>query len=157
MKINQCDENLTDKIYLIRHFSICCVTNIQPFVEGFLKKEMGLEGKVLDVKLTKKSLDKRECEELEMALQHKSKLHIYRELKWQFGFEKYLEYVKGTLLDCFNILFGYPWAVEELHRHANNRGGPQECPNCGACKELVEHVLVEYASYNSQRQSLWTT
>ena len=31
--------------------------------------------------------------------------------------------------------------------------GSQECPNCGACMESVEHVLFECASYNSQRQN----
>ena len=31
------------------------------------------------------------------------------------------------------------------------RCGSQECPNCGGCKELVEHVLFECASYDSQR------
>ena len=29
--------------------------------------------------------------------------------------------------------------------------GSQECPNCGACKESVEHVLFECASYDSHR------
>ena len=28
-------------------------------------------------------------------------------------------------------------------------GGSQECPNCGACEESVEHVLFAYASYDS--------
>ena len=32
-------------------------------------------------------------------------------------------------------------------------GGSQECPNCGACKESVEHVLFERVSYDSQRQN----
>ena len=41
---------------------------------------------------------------------------------------------------------------EELCRQAN-RGGSQECPYCGACKESVEHVVFECASYNSQRQN----
>ena len=27
----------------------------------------------------------------------------------------------------------------------------KECPNCEACKELLEHVLFECASYDSQR------
>ena len=31
-----------------------------------------------------------------MALQHKSKLRVYRELKRKIGYEEYLEYVKGT-------------------------------------------------------------
>ena len=31
-------------------------------------------------------------------------------------------------------------------------GGSQECPNCGACKESVEHVVFECASYDSQRK-----
>ena len=43
--------------------------------------------KVLDIKLIKKALDKRECEEYEIALQHKSKLIVYKELKWETGFE----------------------------------------------------------------------
>ena len=38
-----------------------------------------------------------------------------------------------------------------MGRHAK-RGGSQECPKCGACKESVEHVLLECASYDSQRQ-----
>ena len=46
-----------------------------------LKKEFDLQDKVLDVKLTKKNLEKRMCEEFEMALQHESKLCAYRELK----------------------------------------------------------------------------
>ena len=29
--------------------------------------------------------------------------------------------------------------------------GSQECPNCGAYKESIEHVLFEYVSYDSQR------
>ena len=39
---------------------------------------------------------------------------------------------------------------EELSRH-DKGGGSQECPNFGACKESVEHVLFKCASYDSQR------
>ena len=39
---------------------------------------------------------------------------------------------------------------EELSRHAS-MGGSQECPNCYACKESIEHVLFECASYDFQR------
>ena len=39
---------------------------------------------------------------------------------------------------------------KELGRH-DKGGGSQKCPNCGACKELVEHVLFECASYHSHR------
>ena len=39
---------------------------------------------------------------------------------------------------------------EELGRH-DKVGGSQERPNCGACKELVEHVFFECASYDFQR------
>ena len=35
------------------------------------------------------------------------------------------------------------------------RGGG-ECPNCGACKESVEHVIFECVSYDSQRLISWT-
>ena len=40
--------------------------------------------------------------------------------------------------------------LEEWGRH-DKVGGPQECPNCEACKESVEHVLFKCASYVSQR------
>ena len=36
-----------------------------------------------------------------MALQHKSKSHVYKELKQVVGFDEYLKYVKGPLLYCF--------------------------------------------------------
>ena len=56
----------------------------------------------MDVKIIRKALDKREGEEFKMALQHKSKLHLYGRLgfylygrKWEVGFEEYLEFVKG--------------------------------------------------------------
>ena len=41
-----------------------------------------------------------------------------------------------------------------MGRHTK-RDGSQECPNCGASKESVEHVLFECASYDSQRQIFW--
>ena len=56
----------------------------------FLKKEL-----VLDIKI-KKALDQRECEELEMALQHTSKLCVYRQLKWEIGFFSLGEIKLGT-------------------------------------------------------------
>ena len=37
-----------------------------------------------------------------------------------------------------------------MGRHVKG-GASQECPNCGACKESVEHVLFEFASYDTQR------
>ena len=40
--------------------------------------------------------------------------------------------------------------------HPSKRGVSQECPNCGACKESVEHVLPECTSYHSQRQIFGT-
>ena len=78
----------------------------------FFKKEFGLQDQVLDIKLIKKALDKRECEEFEMALQHKSKLRVYRELKHEIGFVKYLEYVKKAPSRLFfKVLFKYQWVV----------------------------------------------
>ena len=40
--------------------------------------------------------------------------------------------------------------LEELGR-CTKGGGSRVCPNCRACKELVEHVLFECVSHNSQR------
>ena len=53
-------------------------------------KELYLQDEVLESKLIKEALGKRECEEFEMALQHKSKLCVYKELKRGVGFEEYL-------------------------------------------------------------------
>ena len=38
-----------------------------------------------------------------------------------------------------------------MYRHAN-RGGSQECPSCGACKELIEDIYSECAFCNCQCQ-----
>ena len=56
----------------------------------------------MDVKLVRKALDERECEDLEMVLQHKSKLHICREVKREVVFEDYLEHVKGVASRLFS-------------------------------------------------------
>ena len=52
-----------------------------------------------------------------------------------------LRYVKGLPSRLFfKFCSGTHGLFEELGRHAK-RGGSQECPNCGAWKESVEHVL----------------
>ena len=48
-------------------------------------KELNLQDEVLVSKLIKQAIDKTECEEFEMALQHKLKLRIYKELKQGVG------------------------------------------------------------------------
>ena len=117
-----------------------------------LKEELNLHDEVLESKIIKRALDKREFEELEMALQHKSKLRVYKELKCGVGFEEYLEHVKGPSSRLFFMFHSGTYGLfEELGRHAKG-GGSQEYPNCVACKESVEHVLFECASYDSQRQ-----
>ena len=68
------------------------------------------------------------------------------------GFEEYLKRVKGPPSRLpFKFRSGTHGLFEELGRHAKG-GGSQECPNFGACKEFVEHVLFECASYHSQRK-----
>ena len=125
----------------------CWLAHVNP-----LRKELDLQDKILERKLIKEALDRRECEEFEMALRHKSKLRVYKELKRGVGLEEYLRYVKGPPSRLFfKFRSGTHGLFEELGRHAK-RDGSQECPNCGACKESVEHVLFECASYDSQRQ-----
>ena len=65
----------------------------------------------MNIKSIRKALERRECEEFEMALQHKSKLCPYRELKREVGSEEYLEFVKGAPSDFLKISFRYPRAV----------------------------------------------
>ena len=118
---------------------------------------MNLQGKILEIKLIKEALEKRECEEFEMSWRHKSKLFVYKKLKRGVGFEEYLNYVKGPPSRWFfNFRLATHGLFEQLGRHAK-RGGCQECPNCGACKESVEHVLFEFASYDSQRKNFSIT
>ena len=38
----------------------------------------------------------------------------------------------------------------------NLEHGSQECPNCGAIKESIEHFFFECASYDSQRQKIFS-
>ena len=73
----------------------------------------------------------------QMAMQHKSKLHIYKELKQEIGFVEYLEYAKGAACTLVFKYYSHTHGFsDELGRHVR-RGGSQECPNCEACKELV--------------------
>ena len=78
---------------------------------GSLKKELDLQDKALNVKLLRKALDRREHEEFKVVLQHKSKLHLYRKLKWEKGPEEYLEFVKGALPDYLKFCSGTHWVV----------------------------------------------
>ena len=69
--------NEWDKVKCKGHPRISWLAQVE-----FLKKELGLQDQVLDIKIIKKkNLDKRECEGFEMTLQHKSKIRVYRELK----------------------------------------------------------------------------
>ena len=75
-----------------------------------------------------------------LALQHKSELQVYRELKWKIGFEKCLEYIKGAPSRLFlKFCSGTHGLFEELGRH-DKGGGLQECPNCGACNYSFSSV-----------------
>ena len=73
----------------------------------------------MEIKLIKEALNKRECEEFEMPLQHKSKLHVYKELKGEVGFEEYLKHVKGPSSRLlFKFCSGTHGLFEELGRQA---------------------------------------
>ena len=53
-----------------------------------------------------------------MALQNKSKLQVYRKLKWDIGFEEYLEYVRGKPSRLvLKFRSGTLGLFEELGRH----------------------------------------
>ena len=84
---------------------------------------MDLQDKILERKLIKEALDKRECEEFEMAFRHKSKLRVNKELKRGVGFEEYLRYVKGPPSRLFlKFRSGTRGLFEELGRHAKGVG-----------------------------------
>ena len=76
---------------------------------------------------------------------------VYREVKQEVSFEENFDTYMDSLLNYFlKFCSGINELFEELGRHTK-RGGSQECLNCGACDESVEHVVFECASYNSQR------
>ena len=58
------------------------------------------------------------------------------------GPEEHLEFVKVTPSRLVRFHSGSYRLFEELSRHVS-KGWLQECPNCGACKVLVEHVLFD--------------
>ena len=55
-------------------------------------KELELQDKVLNVKSIREAIDRMECEEIEVALEHKCKMSLYRELKWGLGPEEDFEH-----------------------------------------------------------------
>ena len=72
-------------------------------------------------------------------------------MKREIGFEEYLEYVKEEPSGLFlKFHSGTHGLFEDLGRH-DKEGGSDKCPNCGACEESIEHVLLECTSYDSQR------
>ena len=82
-----------------------------------LKKELNPQDKVLDIKPIKGALHiyKRECEEFEMALEHKWKLCVYKEQKRWAGFGEYLQCVKGPSFRLFlKFRSGAHGLLEEL-------------------------------------------
>ena len=110
---------------------------------GFINENIGSPGKRLHVELIKKSLIKERVRSLKLApsVNQNCIFTVYKELKREVGFEEYLQYVKGERSGLFfKFLLGTHWLFKALGRRAN-RGGSQECPNCGAYKESVEHVL----------------
>ena len=95
-----------------------------------------------------------------MVLKHKSKLRVYGELKREMhGFEEYIDYsvCKGSTFQIISKFHSWTYGLfEELCRHDNGHGS-QECPNCRACKESIEHFLFECVLYDSQRLDFWIT
>ena len=59
-----------------------------PAQVDLLKKELVLQDRALDIN-NQKALEKRECEEFEVALRHQSKLRVYTELKQEIRFEEF--------------------------------------------------------------------
>ena len=86
--------NEWDKMKCKGHLRNFCFAQVDS-----LKKELDFQDS-LGYKTNQKPLIK-ECEEFEMALEHKSKLQVYRKLKWEIGFKEYLEYIKGALSRSF--------------------------------------------------------
>ena len=60
-----------------------------------LKKELFVQDEGLETKINKGGIDKRECEEIEIALQHKAKLYAYRGLKQELVSN---EVIRGTIV-----------------------------------------------------------
>ena len=70
-------------------------------------------------------------------------MHYYKELNRGVGFQEYLKHVKGPSSSMFLIFHSSTHGLfEKLGRHAKEGGGSQECLNCAACKEFVEHFLL---------------
>ena len=66
-----------------------------------LKSELELQDSVSDHKQIWSALKDKENREFQFALQQKSKLHIYKELKRDFGLEEYLKHVLGAHAKLF--------------------------------------------------------
>ena len=60
--------------------------------------------------------------------------------------EENLEYIKGAPFRAFKKFWLSTHGLfEELDKHASVDGS-QDCPNYGACKESIVHVLFKYTS-----------
>ena len=50
-----------------------------------------------------------------MCLEHKTKMRVYREMKWEVGFQEYFEHKQSSFWIIFQILFRYPLASDVQH------------------------------------------
>ena len=84
-------------------------------------------------KTNQKALAKTECEKFAMALQSKTKWQVYRKLKWERGFEEYLENLKESRSRLFlKFHSGTHGLFEEYDGHYKGVRS-HECSNCEAC------------------------
>ena len=93
--------------------------------DHFIKQRIRSPRQAFNVKIIKGSLAKRECEEFEMCLQHKSKLWVYRKMKREVGFEEYFEHINKVLCGFFlKFRSGTPGLFEELGSYTKRDGVP---------------------------------
>ena len=89
----------------------------------FVKQRIGTPRQSLGYKTIIKAQDQSECLEFEMVSQHKSILCVYKELRWEIGFEEYLEYVKeGPSSFFLTFRSGTHGLYNELGKHAKRDG-----------------------------------
>ena len=103
-------------------------------------KDFDLQDNDLAVKLIKEAINEIECGQFEIALEHKSKLRMYNELKGEIKFVEYLKYIKGAPSTLFlKFCSGTHVLFEELGWHAGGDGS-QKCCNCEACIKIQLNI-----------------
>ena len=91
-----------------------------------------------------------------MCLEHKSKTLVYREGKWEDGFEEYFEYINRAPSRLFLGFIQVPMAFLKCWVRTQREMGPRNVLIVGLVKSLWNMSFLNVYHINPRDKTFWT-